>query len=147
MGDMHCRVVLNELAIGLGMGVTPGVMGVLPGTFRDSLLLGLVVLLTMVTMLVLANLPGMILPFVLTRFQLDPAIASGPLIVSVADRMGLVIHISFAAWLLVLGVWGLTRRSAVHFELPPGTVKKKKGCLVGVGSAGVVRVDLRDLKG
>ncbi len=101
--DQWGRVFLKELVIGIAMGVTLGLMGLVLGIFRDSFLLGLVVLLTMVTMLIVTNLIGMILPFILTRFRLDPAIASGPLITSVADAVGLVIYFSFATWLLGLG--------------------------------------------
>ncbi len=101
--DQWGRVFLKELVIGVAMGVTLGLMGLLLGIFRDSLLLGLVVLLTMVTMLILTNLIGMLLPFILTRLRLDPAIASGPLITSVADAVGLLIYFSFATWLLGVG--------------------------------------------
>jgi magnesium transporter len=43
------------------------------------------------------------LPFILTRFGLDPALASGPLITSIADAAGLLIYFSIAAWILGLG--------------------------------------------
>jgi len=94
------RAVRRELVIGLAIGGTLGTLGMLLGVFRGGFEVGLVVLLTMVTMLVLTNLVGVVLPFVLTRLRLDPAIASGPLITSIADAVGLFIYFSIAVWVL-----------------------------------------------
>jgi magnesium transporter len=65
--------------------------------------LGSIVLLTMVIMLVLTNLIGMILPFILTKLKLDPAVASGPLITSIADAVGLIVYFSIATAILGIG--------------------------------------------
>ena len=43
---------------------------------------------------------GMILPFLLTRFGLDPATASGPLVTSIADVVGVLIYFSIARAIL-----------------------------------------------
>jgi len=94
------RALRRELLIGLAIGGTLGTLGMLLGVFRGGFAVGLVVLLTMVTMLVLTNLVGVLLPFVLTRLHLDPAIASGPLITSIADAVGLIIYFSIAVWVL-----------------------------------------------
>lgn len=102
------RVLLRELAIGASIGVTLGALGALLGLYRGGpemgLLLGLVVFLTMVTMLVVTNLIGMGLPFILARVRQDPAVASGPLITSIADVVGLLIYFSIAT--AVLGQLG-----------------------------------------
>jgi len=94
------RAFTKELAIGVAIGGTLGLLGMLLGLFRGGFEIGLVVLLTMVTTLVLTNLVGVLLPFVLTRLKLDPAIASGPLITSIADAVGLLIYFSFAVMVL-----------------------------------------------
>ena len=94
------RAFTKELVIGLAIGVTLGILGMLLGIFRGGFAIGIVVLLTMVTMLVLTNLIGVLLPFVLTRLRLDPAVASGPLITSIADAVGLIIYFSYAVWIL-----------------------------------------------
>lgn len=98
--DQWAKVFAKEAVIGLSIGVTLGIMGMILGLFRGGFEIGLVVLLTMITMLVVTNLVGMVLPFILTKFRLDPAIASGPLITSVADAVGLIIYFSFATWIL-----------------------------------------------
>ncbi len=100
--DQWFRVFIKEMAIGVAIGVALGAMGLLLGTFRGGHLIGLVVLATMLTMLVITNLVGMILPFLLTRMKLDPAIASGPLITSLADAVGLVIYFGYATMILSL---------------------------------------------
>ncbi len=94
------RAFTRELVVGIAIGVTLGVLGMFLGFFRGGFEVGIVVLLTMVTMLVLTNLVGVVLPFVLTRLKLDPAFASGPLITSIADAVGLIIYFSFAVWVL-----------------------------------------------
>ena len=43
---------------------------------------------------------GMSLPFVLSKFNLDPASASAPLITSVCDATGVVIYLFIASRLL-----------------------------------------------
>ncbi len=42
------------------------------------------------------NLFGALLPFVLTRLRFDPAVASSPLITTVADAAGLLLYFSIA---------------------------------------------------
>jgi magnesium transporter len=98
------RVLLKEAGIGFSIGVTLGAMGFLLGLWRGGpemgTQLGSIVLLTMIVMLVLTNLIGMLLPFILTRLKLDPAVASGPLITSIADAVGLIIYFSIATAIL-----------------------------------------------
>ncbi|MGI8996754.1 MAG: magnesium transporter [Pyrinomonadaceae bacterium] len=43
---------------------------------------------------------GVSLPFLLNRSKIDPATASAPLITSLADIAGVLIHFSIATWLL-----------------------------------------------
>ena len=94
------RVVGRELLLGLAIGIVLGLLGMALGTFRGGIMIGLVVLMTMVTMIFFTNMIGVVLPFVLTRFKLDPAIASGPLITSIADAVGLIIYFSYAVLLI-----------------------------------------------
>jgi magnesium transporter len=96
------RAFLKEAVVGLSIGVALGLMGMLLGFFRGGPEIGIIVLLTMITMLFLTNLIGLLLPFLLTRLKLDPALASGPLITSIADAVGLIIYFSYAVWILGL---------------------------------------------
>jgi magnesium transporter len=58
----------------------------------------------MVAVVLFGSLLGMSLPFLLTRFNLDPATASAPLVTSVADIGGVVIYLGIASW--YLGLFG-----------------------------------------
>lgn len=96
------RIVLREIMVGLMIGLTMGLASGLLGAFRGGYLVGVVVGLSMTAIVMVANLIGVMLPFLLTRFKLDPAVASSPLITSVADCVGLFIYFSIATWLLGL---------------------------------------------
>ena len=98
--EQWLRVFLKELLIGISIGVVLGAMGFGLGLWRGGAEIGLVVFLTMVTMLVITNLFGMLLPFLLARVNADPAIASGPLVTSLADAAGLLIYFSYAVMVL-----------------------------------------------
>lgn len=47
-----------------------------------------------------ANIIGALMPFLLTRFRLDPAVASNPLITTIADAAGPIIYFSLATLIL-----------------------------------------------
>ncbi len=94
------KVFLKELLVGLTIGISLGILGFFLGTFRESMQLGLVVLLTMTVMLTITNLLGMTLPFLFMTLKLDPAVASGPLITSIADAVGLTVYFSIATLIL-----------------------------------------------
>lgn len=102
------RVFFKEVVIGAALGLSLGALGMVLGVLQGggfSLLgfeIGLVIFLTMTIMLTLTNLLGMSLPFVLTRLGLDPASASGPMVASISDAIGLLIYFSVAR--LVLGI-------------------------------------------
>lgn len=98
------RVLGKELLVGLFIGGVLGGMGMALGSLHGGIQVGLVVLFTMTSVILVTNFIGMILPFVLTRLKLDPANASGPLITSVADAVGLLIYFGFAGLILSMAV-------------------------------------------
>lgn len=100
--DQWWRALVKEAVLGLMIGVTLGLLGLALGLFRGGFQIGLVVMITMIVMLLLTNLLGVLLPFLLMRFGRDPAVASGPLITSVADAVGLLTYFWVAT--LVLGI-------------------------------------------
>ncbi len=90
------REVLVAAALGLTMALA--VSGV--GWARGGVTVALVVATTMVAVVLFGSLIGMSLPFLLSRFKMDPATASGPLVTSLADVSGVLIYFSMATWLL-----------------------------------------------
>jgi magnesium transporter len=97
------RVLRKEIGVGLLLGGTLGLVVYLRGFFwRGGPQVGLVVGLTMVALVLWANLLGSVLPLVLRKLNLDPAVVSSPFITTAADVTGLVIYFNIAKW--VLGV-------------------------------------------
>jgi magnesium transporter len=94
------RIVIKELGDGFLLGMTMAVAAYGLGYWRGGPLVGLVIAITMLALLFVANIVGILLPFVLMRFKLDPAVASSPLITTVVDSMGLLIYFSVATALL-----------------------------------------------
>ena len=85
---------------GLILGITLGLVTWLPGFYREGWDVATVVFLAMAGIVLVLNLIGGGLPFLLSWLRLDPAIASGPLITSVADVAGLLIYFSIATYFL-----------------------------------------------
>jgi len=97
------RVFTRELGVGVMLAATMGVaayiraqiLGVGPG-------IGEVVALTAFCIVVWSALVASILPLVLHRLHLDPAVVSGPLIATLVDGTGLVIYFTIAKFVLGL---------------------------------------------
>lgn len=91
----------KELVVGIMLGATLAVGSFALGIFRGDFMVGVVVALSMATIVIVSNLIGMSLPFIFTRVGQDPAVASSPLITSIADAAGLAIYFFFASQLLM----------------------------------------------
>jgi magnesium transporter len=90
------REVVVASALGLTMAIAVSVLGIL----RGGPDVAVVVASTMVLVVVVGSVIGMSLPFLLTRFRVDPATASAPLVTSIADITGVLVYFSIASWYL-----------------------------------------------
>ena len=90
------REALVALALGCTMAAAVSVLGFIRGDATVALVLAL----SMVTIVMIGCMIGMSLPFVLSKFNFDPASASAPLITSVCDATGVVIYLFIASQLL-----------------------------------------------
>jgi magnesium transporter len=90
----------KELGVGLTLGFTMAVASFLLGVFRGGLEVGMIVGISMMGIVLVTNLIGVLLPFALTRLRIDPAVASSPLITTIADATGLILYFNVAAWLM-----------------------------------------------
>ncbi len=101
VGDVRMRdwfyFLRREVGIALAMGLVMGVAVSAVAMFRAPEV-AVVVAMTMVCTILIGSLIGMLLPFVLTKFKMDPATASAPLITSLADIAGVMIYFSIATW-------------------------------------------------
>jgi magnesium transporter len=96
------RAIGKEVLVGSVLGLAMGACTSLLGFWRGDWHLALAVALSMAAIVLWANLMGAVLPFVLMRLKMDPAVASSPLITSVSDVTGLVIYFFIARAILSL---------------------------------------------
>ena len=90
--DQWLKTFIKELGVGASLGVTMAVAGLILGFIQGGMQIAIIIGLTMVAIVFVANLIGVALPFLLTRFRIDPAVASNPLITSITDAIGLLIY-------------------------------------------------------
>ncbi len=101
MGDWG-RVLGRELVVAILLGLSMAAAIAVIGVFRGGTDIALVIALSMILIVIVGSLIGMILPFLLSRFNMDPATASTPLVTSIADATGVVIYFSIARSILTL---------------------------------------------
>lgn len=104
------RVALRELPVGVALGASLGVIGMiriaawqLLGIFDYGAhwqLIGLTVGVGLVGIVTFGSLAGSMLPFLLKRLGFDPASASAPFVATLVDVTGLVIYFSVALLIL-----------------------------------------------
>ena len=56
----------------------------------------------MFLVVIVGSLVGISLPFLLSRLRLDPATASGPLVTTISDGVGVLLYFSIATLILTL---------------------------------------------
>lgn len=100
--NQWAKTVLKELSVGAALGLSLGVFSSVLGFARGGWEIALVVGLTMILIVLVANLIGMTLPFILARLKLDPAAASSPLVATIVDAFGLLIYFTIAIQVLGL---------------------------------------------
>jgi magnesium transporter len=94
------RVVRRELTVGLLNGLAFAViMGAVAVAWYGPAQIGLVIGLAIIITLAAAALGGVIIPLMLEKAGVDPAVASGPLVTTVTDVVG------FFAFLGIASLW------------------------------------------
>ena len=94
--------MMRETAIGLLIGILFGVLvSIVTWGWQHSIGLGVVVGLSMMINMMCATLIGTCTPFVLKKIKIDPAIASGPVIATTIDVVGLFVYFSLATLYLI----------------------------------------------
>lgn len=94
-------VLAKEMAVGLSVGLIMGIVGYLRVGLPEGFRIGLVVGATIVLVALWAATVAAILPLVLTRFSIDPAVVSAPVITTLVDATGLLIYMTIAGFLLL----------------------------------------------
>lgn len=96
------RVIRREVLVGLVNGVIFAVvMGIIGVIWFGSPALGGVIAAAMVINLVVAGLAGTVIPVLLEKMGVDPALASGAFVTTVTDVVGFFAFLGLAAWVLL----------------------------------------------
>lgn len=91
------RLIIRELKVGLIIGITCGILiSIIAYVWQGNPVLGLVVGSSLVMTLIIGTLAGTIIPLILYKFNIDPAVASGPLITTLNDILSLLIYFGMA---------------------------------------------------
>ncbi|KIC25738.1 MULTISPECIES: magnesium transporter [unclassified Leisingera] len=101
-GSNVWRVIRREVLVGLVNGVIFAiVMGLVGLAWFGSPMLGVVIAVAMVVNLVVAGLAGTVIPVLLEKTGIDPALASGAFVTTVTDVVGFFAFLGLAAALLL----------------------------------------------
>ncbi len=95
------RVWVKEIAVGIINGLALGtLLGLAAWLWKGNAVLGLVVGGALAANTVIAVSIGGTVPLVLRRFNIDPAVASGPLLTTITDMCGFFLVLSLASLML-----------------------------------------------
>ena len=90
----------REILVAGALGFTLAVAVAGLGWMRGGADVAIVVALAMVCVVMAGSLIGLCLPFILSKINMDPATASGPLVTTIVDATGVIIYLGFASYLL-----------------------------------------------
>ncbi len=96
------RVLGREMMVAILLGLSMASAIAIIGVVRGGQEIALVIALSMILIVIIGSLIGMLLPFMLSKFNMDPATASTPLVTSIADAVGVLSYFSIAKSILVM---------------------------------------------
>lgn len=91
------KLIMRELIVGLIIGVTCGILiSIIAYVWQGNAILGIVVGSSLLLTLIIGTLAGTIIPLILYKLNIDPAVASGPLITTLNDIFSLITYFGIA---------------------------------------------------
>lgn len=101
--DKILKTIWKEFLAGIILGLAAGAtLGLIVALFYGNPVLGAIIAVSLLFTLSISNMVGVIIPVVANKFNVDPAVASGPFITTINDAVGLLIYFSIATQLLHL---------------------------------------------
>ncbi|WP_026574175.1 magnesium transporter [Bacillus sp. UNC438CL73TsuS30] len=95
------RLIAREFGVGITIGVTCAMLiSIIAYIWQGNMILGAVVGCSLFFTLIIGTLAGTIIPLILYRFNVDPAVASGPLITTLNDIFSLMTYFGIASMFL-----------------------------------------------
>ncbi|MBM6596435.1 magnesium transporter [Microvirga pudoricolor] len=93
------RIIRREAMVGVLNGLAFAIiLGTLASLWFDTIDLGLVIGLALMTVLLFAALGGIFVPLTLNRLGVDPAVSSGPFVTSITDIVGFFSFLGIATF-------------------------------------------------
>ncbi len=94
-------VIRREAGAGIIIGVVNGLLiSVIATLWQGNAMLGMVIGLSLLITLFVATLSGTIIPLIMNKLNIDPAVASGPFITTINDMIGLTIYFTIATYFM-----------------------------------------------
>lgn len=94
-------LVMREFGVGISIGITCAVLiSIIAYIWQGNLILGVVVGCSLFFTLIIGTLAGTVIPLILYRLNIDPAVASGPLITTLNDIFSLLTYFGIATMFL-----------------------------------------------
>ena len=91
------RLVIKEIILGLFNGAIIGILtGIIVTLIYGNCYLGIIIFLSMIGNLVISGICGILVPLVLAKLKLDPALASSIFLTTATDVLGFFIFLSLA---------------------------------------------------
>ena len=91
------NLLMRELKVGVYIGLTCGLLiFIIAYLWQGSAVLGVVIGVSLLCTLIIGTLAGTIIPLILNHLNVDPAVASGPLITTINDILSLLIYFGIA---------------------------------------------------
>ncbi|WP_100330082.1 magnesium transporter [Bacillus xiapuensis] len=103
--DIDMKTVISLIAREFGVGLIIGticslLIFLIAFFWQGSAVLGIVVGASLLMTLIIGTLAGTVIPLILYKLKIDPAVASGPLITTINDILSLIIYFTIASWFM-----------------------------------------------
>lgn len=99
--DSFFKTVKQEFTAGMMIGILAAVVmiGIVMVIYGNPVL-GIIIGASIFLSVSLASVTGSVIPVIINKFNIDPAVASGPFITTLNDTMGLVVYFTIATSLI-----------------------------------------------
>jgi magnesium transporter len=95
--ESKLKLITREAGTGVITGTTCGVLVMLIVSFwQHDFFLGVLVGISIFSTLIVATIAGSFIPLIMHRFNIDPAVASGPFITTINDIISILIYFGMA---------------------------------------------------
>lgn len=96
------RYIWRETLTGISIGLIFGILVTLvTWGWQHNVQLGMIVGIAMALNMTIATMIGTCTPLILKKMKIDPAVASGPVIATTIDVIGLAVYLTLVTWYLI----------------------------------------------